>query len=63
MNWFCVVAFQLVGVLFLLELDLVQGHGRLMNPVSRSSRWRFNESAVANYNDNEGFCGGYGVCP
>jgi len=42
-----------------------EGHGRLMNPPSRSTIWRFQEFAhlnpVANYNDNELFCGGFAV--
>ncbi len=33
----------------------------LMDPVGRASRWRFNSSAPTNWNDNELFCGGFGV--
>ncbi|XP_070378456.1 uncharacterized protein [Dermacentor albipictus] len=38
-----------------------QGHGRLMEPPSRSSMWRFGYKTPPNYNDNELFCGGYAV--
>lgn len=37
------------------------GHGRVMEPVHRGARWRFNNSAPPNYNDNELFCGGFSV--
>ncbi|XP_013416594.1 uncharacterized protein LOC106178101 [Lingula anatina] len=42
-------------------LPSVFGHGRLIEPPSRSSLWRFQEFVdlvTPNYNDNELFCGG-----
>jgi len=39
----------------------VQGHGRLVNPPSRASMWRFGFDNPPDYNDNEGFCGGFNV--
>lgn len=42
-------------------LILVSSHGRVMDPVHRGARWRFNNSAPPNYNDHELFCGGFGV--
>lgn len=36
------------------------GHGRLEEPPSRSSMWRYGFKNPANYNDNELFCGGVG---
>merc|ERR1712080_809833 len=33
-------------------------HGRLMNPPSRASQWRFGFDNPPDYNDNRGFCGG-----
>ncbi|GBL98536.1 hypothetical protein AVEN_111646-1 [Araneus ventricosus] len=36
----------------------VQGHGRLLEPPSRSSMWRFGYDTPRNYDDNELFCGG-----
>lgn len=49
----------LIIILFLLsEVDC---HGRLIEPPSRSSMWRFGFKTKPNYNDNELFCGGYTV--
>ncbi|XP_043258560.1 uncharacterized protein LOC122400890 [Colletes gigas] len=39
----------------------VNSHGRLMDPPSRNSMWRFGYPNPVNYNDNELFCGGYAV--
>lgn len=39
----------------------ISGHGRLVEPPSRSSMWRFGFKTKPNYNDNELFCGGYSV--
>ena len=39
----------------------VYGHGRLLDPAGRSSLWRFGLSDAVNYNDNQLFCGGFGV--
>ena len=50
----------LVVLLFNLILQ-VQSHGRLMEPVSRASAWRKGFKNPADYNDNEGYCGGYSV--
>ncbi|XP_014238731.1 uncharacterized protein LOC106660313 [Trichogramma pretiosum] len=52
----CVVA--LLSATSLLE---VRGHGRLIDPVARSSAWRYGFKAPHNYNDNELFCGGVGI--
>lgn len=40
---------------------MVAGHGRLMDPPARNSMWRFGYPNAVNYDDNELFCGGYGV--
>ena len=37
------------------------GHGRLIEPPSRSSMWRFGFKTPVNYDDNQLFCGGYDV--
>ena len=42
-------------------LDAVFGHGRMMDPPSRNAMWRFGYPNPVNYNDNEVFCGGFGV--
>lgn len=36
----------------------VSGHGRLLDPPSRSTMWRFGFKNPPNYNDHELFCGG-----
>merc|ERR1712080_429830 len=50
------------AVVFLTLLALclppTQGHGRLRNPASRASQWREGFDNPADYNDNQGFCGG-----
>ncbi|KAG8199105.1 hypothetical protein JTE90_016242 [Oedothorax gibbosus] len=45
----------------LFTMRSVSGHGRLVEPPSRSSMWRFGFKTKPNYNDNELFCGGYTV--
>ena len=51
----------LLVVLIFIYLHQVLGHGRLMEPVSRASAWRKGFKNPADYNDNEGYCGGYSV--
>ncbi|XP_077288796.1 uncharacterized protein LOC143913076 [Arctopsyche grandis] len=52
---------KFVVICFLVAVPLyVQGHGMVMDPINRASRWRVDSSAPANYNDNELFCGGIG---
>ncbi|XP_041375005.1 uncharacterized protein LOC121387844 [Gigantopelta aegis] len=53
--WLLVVALTLTLLLF----DDVEGHGRLLEPVSRSSMWRKGFKTPKNYNDNQLFCGGF----
>lgn len=49
----------IVAICFLLQLiDVCNGHGRLLEPPSRSSAWRFGYNVPVNYNDDELFCGG-----
>lgn len=45
-------------VIFMFSLGGVWGHGRLIEPPSRSSMWRFGYNSPTNYQDNELFCGG-----
>lgn len=42
-------------------VSLANGHGMVMDPPNRSSLWRFDKTAPINYNDNQMFCGGFGV--
>lgn len=43
------------------QMGLCRGHGRLADPPSRASAWRFGFNTPKDYNDNEGFCGGFNV--
>ncbi|XP_011197083.2 uncharacterized protein LOC105221647 [Zeugodacus cucurbitae] len=40
---------------------LVAGHGMMLDPPGRSSRWRYNSTAPTNYDDNGLNCGGMTV--
>lgn len=42
-------------------IPTISGHGMVVVPPNRSSRWRCDNSAPANYNDNEVWCGGLNV--
>ncbi|XP_033733300.1 mucin-2-like [Pecten maximus] len=37
----------------------INGHGRLLNPLGRSSAWRGGFDTPKNFNDNELYCGGF----
>ncbi|XP_005092455.1 uncharacterized protein LOC101859842 [Aplysia californica] len=52
-----VVSFLLLSLLS----PMCQGHGRLLEPPSRSSMWRLGYDTPHNYDDNQLFCGGVGV--
>lgn len=49
----------LIIVLFASLLNEVSGHGMLMDPINRASRWRVDGSSPRDYNDMEGYCGGF----
>lgn len=40
-------------------LQLVGGHGRLIEPPSRATMWRYGFDTPPNYNDHELYCGGF----
>ncbi|EFA07374.1 uncharacterized protein LOC656897 [Tribolium castaneum] len=42
-------------------LKEISGHGMMLEPPNRSSLWRYDKSALPNYQDNQNFCGGYYV--
>ncbi|XP_053669317.1 uncharacterized protein LOC128719713 [Anopheles marshallii] len=51
-----------ISALFLLiasNVELCSGHGRLIEPPSRASAWRYGFSTPPNYNDHELYCGGF----
>ena len=39
----------------------MDGHGRLFEPASRSTAWRVGFNTPKDFNDMEGYCGGFGV--
>merc|ERR1711963_100333 len=51
---------SLLSLIFSLETN-VAGHARLLEPPSRASMWRFGFQNPPDYQDNEGFCGGFQV--
>lgn len=48
-----------ISVLLIVTIDLVSGHGRVLEPAGRSSRWRFDSTAPINYDDTALYCGGF----
>ncbi|XP_013785525.1 uncharacterized protein LOC106469570 isoform X2 [Limulus polyphemus] len=60
MVWRCVTSLT-VCLLMITNVDHSAGHGRLIDPPSRSSMWRYGFPTTPNYNDHELFCGGYQV--
>ena len=52
----------ILGLLTLACLSAsVAGHGRLIEPPSRSSMWRYGFDTEPNYQDNQLYCGGFTV--
>ncbi|XP_011188170.2 uncharacterized protein LOC105215758 [Zeugodacus cucurbitae] len=44
---------------FTANLPACNGHGRLIEPPSRASAWRYGFQTPPNYNDHELYCGGF----
>uniref|UniRef100_A0A8D8EZG2 (northern house mosquito) hypothetical protein n=1 Tax=Culex pipiens TaxID=7175 RepID=A0A8D8EZG2_CULPI len=40
-------------------IPLISGHGMVLDPIARGSRWRCSGKAPRNYDDNGLYCGGY----
>jgi hypothetical protein len=55
------MAWTSVALVVLLMAIGTHQHGHLMEPVNRSSMWRRGYPTPVNYQDNEVFCGGFGV--
>lgn len=45
-------------VLVCMMMGVCDAHARLVDPPSRASAWRFGWPTPADFNDNEGYCGG-----
>ena len=56
----CELMISLVLVLLFL-LDHVHGHARLLEPPSRASAWRVGFPTPKDQDDNQNYCGGFGV--
>lgn len=54
-NWRFIL---LIGIL-MHAIDICNGHGRLIEPPSRSSAFRYGFQTPPNYNDHELYCGGF----
>ncbi|XP_074042485.1 uncharacterized protein isoform X2 [Leptinotarsa decemlineata] len=48
-----------VSIIF--HVHEIKGHGMMLDPPNRSSLWRYTSLAPTNVNDNQNFCGGFGV--
>jgi hypothetical protein len=48
----------LLSLSFLLILHYVSSHGRLLDPIARTSAWRIDKRFKKNFNDAAMFCGG-----
>jgi len=54
-----IMAVTTIVVISWLGIVGVEGHGRLIEPPSRSSMWRYGFDTPPNYNDHELYCGGF----
>lgn len=46
-------------LIFFVPYRPVESHGRLIEPPSRATMWRYGFDTPPNYNDHELYCGGY----
>lgn len=50
------------GVCLVFSLYVqINGHGILLEPVGRGSRWRIDQNAIKNEDDAANYCGGFWV--
>jgi hypothetical protein len=49
----------LYAILLTVFLPRIAAHGRLIDPPSRASAWRYGFDTPHNYNDHELYCGGF----
>lgn len=52
--------FQILGF-FVVLINQTHGHGMVLDPPNRSSLWRFDPTSPVNYEDDENYCGGFGM--
>lgn len=51
--------FIMMFIILMHAVDVSNGHGRLIEPPSRSSAFRYGFQTPPNYNDHELYCGGF----
>lgn len=51
----------LASLLVMYRINVIDAHGRIIDPPGRSSMWRFGYDVPTDYNDNGVNCGGFGV--
>ncbi|XP_046381503.1 uncharacterized protein LOC124152582 [Haliotis rufescens] len=63
MGYPTMLTLAMAAILVSLLPTHVHGHGYMLIPPGRSSAWRYNGTDYfhINYNDNENYCGGFGV--
>ena len=59
MVWECTPQFMFFFIILAQLFGHAKSHGRLIEPPSRTSAWRFGFSTPTYYNDTETNCGGY----
>ncbi|XP_043286017.1 uncharacterized protein [Venturia canescens] len=55
------VKYLALAAFLAINLCEIEAHGRLMDPVNRSSAWRRGFNVSTNFNDAGNYCGGFGV--
>jgi len=55
----CAIFLTTSLLVILSNVGFVSGHGRLIEPPSRSTMWRYGFQTKPNYNDHELYCGGF----
>lgn len=61
MNWPVFSKLLSLLIFLLLILKEADSHGRLLEPPSRASMWRLGYPTPIDIDDNQGYCGGFGV--
>ena len=52
---------QVLLLIVAFYIDNSSGHGMVLDPVNRASRWKYDKTAVPDYDDMGLFCGGFDV--
>ncbi|XP_037952307.1 uncharacterized protein LOC119682854 [Teleopsis dalmanni] len=52
-------AVLIIYLVLMICVSEIRSHGMMLSPASRSSRWRYDSTALKNYDDNALYCGGF----